>query len=125
MARLRGLPIFNTGAFPIDGVQHKEEWLNPEQRPIFIRKSLIWIGLDLDARADLYGQLLRKSDGDVINAFCWDRYGNPNGPHQFPNDFHDGDFMELEVNDSIMLYYYAQAVPGKFNAHVAAWLWYF
>ncbi len=124
MAALKGKPIFNTGAFPIDGMQHIDEWLNPEGRPIYIRKSLIWIGLDLDARADLYGQLLRKSDGDVINAFCWDRYANPNGPHQVMSDFHDGDFMELGTNDSIMLYYYAQAVPGNFNAHMAAWVWY-
>jgi hypothetical protein len=123
--KLTGKPIFNTGPFPIDGIQHKVEWANPEGRIIYIRKSLIWIGLDLDACADLYGQLLRKSDGDVINAFCWDRYGNPNGPHQVMNDFYDGDFMELGAKDSIVLYYYAQLVNGKFNAHVAAWVWYY
>ncbi len=124
MAALKGKPIFNTGAFAIDGVQHKMYWANPERRPIYIRKSLIWIGLDLDARADLYGQLMRTSDDDVINAFCWDRYANPSSPHQAMNDFQGDDFMELGTNDGITFYYYAQAVPGNFNAHMAAWVWY-
>jgi hypothetical protein len=125
MARLTSVAIFNTGPYQIDGIEHKKQWANPEGRQINIRKSLIWIGLDIDARADIYGQLLRSSDQAVINPFCWDRYGNPVGPHQHMCDFQGDDFMELGAKDSITLYYYAQAVPGKFNAHVAAWLWYY
>jgi len=124
MAKLKGNPIFNTGSFAVDGAQRTVEWANSEGCPIYIRKSLIWIGLDLDAKADIYGQLLRKSDGAVINPFCWDRYGNPVGPHQFMNDFQGDDFMELGTNDSIILYYYAAS--GTFcHAAVAAWVWYY
>jgi hypothetical protein len=126
MARLTGKPIFNTGPFVVDGVQRTLQWPNPEKRPIYVRKSLVWIGLGLNAKADLYGQLIRTSDGDVINPFCWDRYANPNGPQDHPVDFHDGDFMELGTNDSITLYYYAASADGEpCSAHVAAWLWYF
>jgi hypothetical protein len=123
--KLTSKAIFNTGAFPIDGIEHTLKWENPEGFEIHIRKSLIWIGLDLDARADLYGQLLRTSDGAVINPFCWDRYANPSAPHQHMCDFQGDDYMEIEANDSITLYYYAQSVPGTYNAHVAAWLWYY
>jgi len=124
MARLSSKPIFNTDAFRVDGVQHSMVWPNPENRPIYIRKSCVWIGLDKDAWADVYGQLLRTSDGDVINPFCWDRYANPVGPHQQMVDFQGDDFMELGTNDSITLYYYAAS--GIFcHAHVAAWLWYY
>ena len=124
MARLTSKPIFNTGPFTVDGVQHSVQWANCERRPIYIRKSLVWIGLDLDAKADLYGQLLRTSDGAVINPFCWDRYENPSAPHQHMNDFQGDDFMELGKDDSISLYYYAAAGVAC-HAHVAAWIWYF
>ena len=122
--KLTGKEILNTGPFVVDGVQHSMQWKNPEGRAIYIRKSCVWIGLDLDAKADLYGQLFRACDGAIINPFCWDRYANPSAPHQHMNDFHDGDCMKLGKYDSIILYYYA-ASGMACKAHVAAWLWYF
>jgi hypothetical protein len=122
--KLTSKAIFNTGPFVVDGVQHSAVWTEPEGRTIHIRKSLVWIGLDLDAQADLYAQLMRTRDGAVINPFCWDRYANPSAPHQHMNDFHGDDYMELTATDSITLYYYAAS--GKAcHAHAAAWIWYF
>ena len=122
--KLTSKSIFNTGPFDVDGIQHTAEWKNPEGREIYIRKSLVWIGLDLGAQADLYAQLIRTWDGSVINPFCWDRYSNPGGPHQLFNDFQGDDYMELGVRDSISLFYYA-ASGTACHAHVAAWIWYF
>lgn len=111
--------VINTGPFLCAGGQLQEHYWAPPV-DIRVKKSVLWVGLDFNIKSDCHAEARRLNDYSLINVFQWDRYGNPNGPHQVTQDYGE-DWMELGPTNPLVLYSFAASPKG--HCHVVLSLW--
>ncbi len=109
--------------FDCNGDLHDVQWIN-EGPPIKVKIAQIWIGADKGTIADISASMYRISNWMGFHSFGWDRYGQPNGPHQVIVSFGQ-DWITIGTGDGIALQTWCVGFNGQTrHAHAVGTFWY-
>jgi hypothetical protein len=116
---------FATGAFLCSNPVATAVFTNTTGAPMYVRQTVVWMGMDATAKGDFAAKVRRGSDGSIFAFTNWDHYAEPTNIHNMTMSYQP-DYMLLADGDWLVLEYDCTKIgttPANPHGNVVVYLW--